>query len=85
VNPLYPVVAERVVYRCKYCHAPEAVFNFPFEVEHIFPQAHGDSDDLENLALLGPGLTGRIRDRTLPVADSLAGTEGMAYQRDLLW
>jgi hypothetical protein len=51
VNPLYPVVAERAVYRCEYCHAPEAVFNFPFEVEHIFPQAHGGSDDLENLAL----------------------------------
>ena len=51
MNPLYPVVAERAVYRCEYCHAPEAVFNFPFEVEHILPQAHGGSDDPENLAL----------------------------------
>jgi HNH endonuclease len=51
VNPLYPVVAERAVYRCEYCHAPETVFNFPFEVEHILPQAHGGSDDLDNVAL----------------------------------
>jgi len=51
VNTLYHVVAERAVYRCEYCHAPEIVFNFPFEVEHILPQAHGGSDDLDNLAL----------------------------------
>jgi hypothetical protein len=51
VNPLYPVVAERAVYRCEYCQAPEIVFNFPFEVEHILPQSRGGSDDLDNLAL----------------------------------
>jgi hypothetical protein len=51
VNALYPLVAERAVYRCEYCHAPEIIFNFPFEVEHILPQARGGSDDLNNLAL----------------------------------
>jgi len=51
VNALYPAVAERAVYRCEYCHAPEIVFNFPFEVEHILPQARGGSDELDNLAL----------------------------------
>jgi len=51
VNPQYPAVAERAAYRCEYCHAPEIVFNFPFEVEHVLPQAHGGSDDLDNLAL----------------------------------
>jgi len=51
VNALYPVVAERAVYRREYCRAPETVFNFPSEVEHILPQAHGGSDDLDNLAL----------------------------------
>lgn len=51
MNAKYPAVAERARYRCEYCHAPESVFNFPFEVEHIYPQAHGGSDDLENLAL----------------------------------
>ncbi|ETX04114.1 HNH endonuclease [Candidatus Entotheonella palauensis] len=51
MNPLYPVVAERAVYRCEYCHAPEIVFNFPFEVEHIIPQSRGGTNDLGNLAL----------------------------------
>jgi hypothetical protein len=51
VNAKYPAVAERASYRCEYCHAPESVFNFPFEVEHIQPQAGGGADDLDNLAL----------------------------------
>jgi HNH endonuclease len=51
VNPRYPPVAERAAYRCEYCRAPEIVFNFPFEVEHIVPQAHGGPDDDDNLAL----------------------------------
>jgi hypothetical protein len=41
VNPHYPLVAERAAHRCEYCHAPEAIFNFPFEVEHIIPPLHG--------------------------------------------
>jgi hypothetical protein len=51
VNPRYPAVAERAGYRCEYCHAPEVVFNFALEVEHIHPRAHGGDDDLDNLAL----------------------------------
>jgi hypothetical protein len=51
VNPLYHAVAERADHRCEYCRAPEIVFNFSFEVEHIVPQAHGGTDDLDNLAL----------------------------------
>lgn len=51
MNVRYPAIAERAVYRCEYCHAPESVFNFPFEVEHILPQSRGGSDSLDNLAL----------------------------------
>jgi hypothetical protein len=51
VNPLYPNVAERAKERCEYCRAPERVFNFAFEVEHIVPRAAGGGDDLGNLAL----------------------------------
>ncbi|MGZ8216639.1 HNH endonuclease [Methylomagnum sp.] len=51
MNKRYSVVAERAVYRCEYCRAPESVFNFPFEVEHILPIARGGSDDPGNLAL----------------------------------
>jgi len=35
MNSFYTLVADRAAHRCEYCHAPELVFNFPFEVEHI--------------------------------------------------
>jgi HNH endonuclease len=50
VNRNYSSVAARAGHRCEYCQAPEAVFNFPFEVEHIVPGQSGP--ELEaNLAL----------------------------------
>ncbi|MGH2601450.1 MAG: HNH endonuclease [Dehalococcoidia bacterium] len=41
----------RAGHRCEYCRAPEVVFNFPFEVEHIIPPAHGGTDQEDNFAL----------------------------------
>ena len=51
MNPRYPFVAARARHLCEYCHAPEAVFNLPFEVEHITPQARGGATIDDNLAL----------------------------------
>jgi hypothetical protein len=51
VNPLYPTVAERAGDRCEYCRAPEEVFNFSFEVEHIMPRTLGGDISPENTAL----------------------------------
>jgi HNH endonuclease len=51
MNPHYELVALRAGHRCEYCHAPEAVFNFPFEVEHIIPLVHGGADAAHNWAL----------------------------------
>ena len=51
MNPRYPAISERASRRCEYCRAPEEIFNFPFEVEHIVPRSRGGSDDAENLAL----------------------------------
>ena len=51
MNPRYPAVARRAAHRCEYCHAPEVVFNFPFEVEHVRPQAEAGTDEEDNLAL----------------------------------
>ena len=51
MNPHYSRVAERAGHRCEYCHAPEAIFNFPFEVEHIIPPGRAGTDDKSNLAL----------------------------------
>ena len=51
MNRHYPHVAERAGHRCEYCHALEAIFNLPFEVEHIVPTSRGGPDDESNLAL----------------------------------
>jgi hypothetical protein len=51
MNPFYPLVSQRAGYHCEYCHAPEGIFNFPFEVEHIIPVSQGGDDKETNLAL----------------------------------
>lgn len=51
MNPHYRAVAARAGHRCEYCHAPEAAFNFPFEVEHIVPLVRDGTDAENNLAL----------------------------------
>ncbi len=51
MNPHYPRVAERAAHRCEYCRAPEAIFNFPFETEHVVPRSQQGPDDESNLAL----------------------------------
>jgi hypothetical protein len=51
MNPRYVQVALRAGHRCEYCRAPEAVFNFPFEVEHIIPVSRGGTDTEANWAL----------------------------------
>ena len=51
MNPRYHSVSRRANHRCEYCRAPESIFNFAFEVEHIIPSAHGGTDDEANLAL----------------------------------
>src|SRR5437773_9816828 len=51
MNPYYGRVAGRANHRCEYCQAPEAIFNFPFEVEHIVPPAQGGTEADDNRAL----------------------------------
>ena len=51
MNRHYAGVAERAGHRCEYCHAPEAIFNLPFEVEHIVPTSRGGPDDESNRRL----------------------------------
>ena len=51
MNPRYARVAERATHRCEYCRAPEAIFNFPFKVEHIVPAVRGGVDEESNWAL----------------------------------
>ena len=51
MNPYYVSVSKRAGYRCEYCKAPEVIFNFPFEVEHIVPLSRQGKTDESNLAL----------------------------------
>ena len=51
MNPHYPEIARRANHHCEYCQAPEVVFNFPFEVEHIIPIYKNGTNDPSNLAL----------------------------------
>lgn len=51
MNPFYPRVAERAGHRCEYCRAPEVIFNFPLEVEHVTARSRQGADDESNLAL----------------------------------
>jgi hypothetical protein len=51
MNPRHALVALRAGHRCEYCRAPEAVFNLPFEVEHIIPTALKGTDTDANWAL----------------------------------
>jgi hypothetical protein len=68
VNPHYPAVAARAGHRCEYCRAPEVVFNFAFEVEHVIPAARGGPDDDANFALA-------CRACNLLKADALTGSD----------
>jgi 5-methylcytosine-specific restriction endonuclease McrA len=54
MNPCYAAIAERANHRCEYCQAPEVVFNFPFEVEHIIPIFRQGANNEANLALACP-------------------------------
>jgi hypothetical protein len=51
VNRRYPLTASRAHHRCEYCRAPEAAFNFPFEVEHVVPHFKKGPDVESNWAL----------------------------------
>jgi hypothetical protein len=51
MNSHYLEVAARAAHRCEYCHAPEVIFNFPFEVEHVCPVSLDGADHFSNLAL----------------------------------
>ena len=74
MNPNYPLVAERARHRCEYCHAPEAIFNVPFEVEHILPLAKSGLDDESNWALA-------CRSCNLNKSDRVDGIDPVTQQR----
>ena len=62
MNPGYEAVALRAGHRCEYCRAPEAVFNFPFEVEYIIPLVHAGAARRKTRRWLAePVMWGKVR------------------------
>ncbi|MBM3980482.1 MAG: HNH endonuclease [Planctomycetes bacterium] len=92
MNPHYATVARRAGHRCEYCRAPEVVFNFAFEVEHIVPVARGGTAEPNNLALAcrscnaykGDTTTARDPDTgdDAPLFDPRAGRWGEHFEYD---
>lgn len=74
MNPNYPLVAERAGHRCEYCHAPEAIFNVPFEVDHIVPLAKGGFEEASNWALA-------CRACNLRKSDAIDEFDSLSHQR----
>jgi hypothetical protein len=84
VNPHYPLVSIRAGRRCEYCKAPEVLFNFPFEVEHISPSSRGGPSTDENLALSCPACN-IFKSNNTTAIDPITGEEVRLFhpRRDL--
>jgi hypothetical protein len=85
MNSLYPVVARRAGHRCEYCRAPEAVFNFPLEVEHIIPTTRGGTDDSANLCLACRACNLRKSDRLTYRDDATGADVPLFHPREQRW
>lgn len=85
MNPRYPLVARRAGHRCEYCRAPEAVFNFPFEVEHVIPVSRGGSDDEGNLCLACRACNLHKSDRLSAVDEVTQETTRLFHPREQHW
>ena len=73
MNPRYAAVSHRAIHRCEYCHAPEGIFNLPFEVEHVIPLSRDGTDGETNLALA-------CRSCNLHKSDQVTGIDQMKQQ-----
>lgn len=50
-KPTKRKVRERAGHCCEYCRLSASSATSPFHVEHIIPQKHGGTDDIDNLCL----------------------------------
>jgi hypothetical protein len=85
VNPHYAFVAERSAHRCEYCHAPEVVFNVPFEVDHILPPGKGGADNPDNWALACRACNLWKSDVVTAVDSETGQTVPLFHPRQHLW
>lgn len=85
MNPHYAAVARRAGHRCEYCQAPEAVFNFPFEVEHVIPTSRGGADDDGNRCLACRACNVRKSDRLVYPDDASQVEVSLFHPREQRW
>lgn len=85
MNPRYQRVAGRAMHRFEYCGAPESVFNFAFEIEHIIPFAAGGDDDDSNLALACRSCNVHIGSGTRGVDSITGATTDLFHPRQQDW
>jgi hypothetical protein len=85
MNPLYALVADRAQHRCEYCLAPEAIFNLPFEVEHILPVSKGGANAESNLALACRSCNLRKSDRITGIDPETEATAPLFHPRQDDW
>ncbi len=81
----YPLVAERAGHRCEYGRAPEAIFNLPFEVEHIVPTSRSGPDDESNLALACRACNLYKSDQTEGVDETTGESVPLLHPRRDVW
>lgn len=85
MNPLCPLVAERAKGRCEYCHAPEEIFNFAFEVEHLLPVSRGGTDQPDNFALSRNACNRYKSDFTTGIDPETGQEVGLFRPRNEIW
>lgn len=85
MNRHYESVARRAGHRCEYCRAPESLFNFPFEVEHVVPTARGGTDDEGNLALACRACNAYKSDAITGFDEATGPEVALFHPRDQRW
>jgi HNH endonuclease len=85
VNPLYAEVARRAGHRYEYCRAPEAVFNLPFEVEHIVPASRMGSNEAWNRGLACRSCNLYKSDRVQAIDEATGEAVALFHPRRDIW
>lgn len=65
-------VYEEAQYRCGYCLTSQHIVGPFLEIDHLIPQAHGGSSDIENLWIACPKCNGAKSDQTEAI-DPISG------------
>ena len=78
-------VAEAARHRCGYCLTAQRIIGPLLEIEHIVPEAHGGSDDEQNLFLACPMCNSHKADRQEAVDPDTLVLVGLFNPRTEVW